>query len=201
MSVAIRVIRRASLRAFTLLELLVVVTLAALVMVLAAGPMAGRLKTVALRKSCGLVASAARQGRLLAMEGRQACRLVLDLDEQTVQLVILSTPANEHAETPPSGAAGARLNPFYRAQPLDKNVQIRRVCQGERFFQQGRVEMDFDRMGESEPVQIELGNGDMVRTLVMTPFGGKVIVFNGTLAAWQSSQQIGDTSVGGVGYE
>ena len=93
-------------RAFTLLELLAVLTLVSLVVVLSAGSMAGRRDAVTLRKSCGLMAAAARQGRLMAMEGRQACRLILDIDNQTVQLEVLSSSEEKGEISSSAGVSG-----------------------------------------------------------------------------------------------
>ncbi len=195
-----RLIRCTVRPAFTLLELLAVLTLAVLLLVLAAGPMAGRLNAVALRKSCGLVTAAARQGRLLAMEGRQACRLILDIDAQTVQLAQISARKPEDADLANINTSDENMNPYLQLHRLDEDVRLRCVCLGDKLFHRGRVDIDFDRLGESQPVQIELATDKDVRTILLAPYGGKMVVFAGSLADWKATQRSMDASAG-EGYE
>ena len=160
-------------KAFTIVEVVLVVLVIALVSTLAAFDVYRELDSTMLRSSSLGLQRAARYARLIAGQKHQPCRLYINLDEGTYWLTIVKTGTPVGRENEDVKATGILEgeNVYSQARKLPEKLHFRWVqVEGDKTaVREGRVSIAFNVDGSAQAGLIQISSENAVQTLLIYP--------------------------------
>jgi len=167
-------------RAFTIAEMLLVVVIIALLATVAGGIYTGTYKKSLAETSARELLLAAKYARIVAVERQDACRMVLDTDENRFYLTInkLNEQSGEFEET-------VVQNLYFKGGKLRGDVEFEDLQIAPRALDQtvGLEEprqITFRPNGTADEAVIQIGDGRYHYTVVISASTGKATVQFGT---------------------
>ncbi len=156
---------RAHPRAFTLVEIVVVLMIMAVILTLTTVSLSGATAGVASRESAGRLLVALRYARYYAAVHGCQCRVTFSREKNSYDLTCRTDADQDTFEAMPGGRQGT-LDPRVRFSGID--VQARQSEQGNPDV------ITFEPTGECDGARIEITDDRVVYTLVVSPYSGIV---------------------------
>ena len=161
------------MRAFTLIEMMVVLMLIAVAAGMIVPRFVDRAATAALREAGRDLYTTARRAREHAVTRRRPCRLVIDAQRGRFDLLVEDDPTRRPGQYRPVRRAGARRS------GLDRSIRFGRIrialpddAESARFIQ-------FDPMGMATAAIVEVTDGRRTWSLVVEPGTGRARLIDG----------------------
>ena len=171
-------------RGFTVIEVLLVVTLIAVVSVVVSYEVYSRLDRTALWSSSQKLLRVARYAGLLAGEHHVSCGIHIDLDAGTYWLSVRSQRdglGEAVEEESGRGELSQRLvlrNPYEQAMALPEGLRFERVLlDGQRPRERGEWVIAFDPDGSSDAAVIQIGSDRATHSLLIYPWTARCQLF------------------------
>jgi Tfp pilus assembly protein FimT len=165
--------RNGSHKGFTVLEILVIITIIALASTISALHIYSSLNSVSLYGAAKKMLYTARYARLLAVENHQPCTLHIDLDQNSYFLSFLE-PGIPVAKQTESADSQIVDNMYVNPTVLPEEVQFQTIQVDDTpTTQNGEILIQFREDGSAQAAIIQLGNQKNVYTIVVNPFTAK----------------------------
>ena len=204
MVVEMRTMRR---RGFTIIEVLLVVTLIAMASVVVSYEVYGRLDKTSLWSSSQKLLRAARFAGLLAGEYHVVCRLHIDRDARTYWL---SVQPSRHPLDPVDGDDAAAEtspkrpvvdNPYEQATALPDGLRFGRVLlEGGSDRERGELAITFDMDGSSEAAVVQIAGEEETHSLLIYPWTSRCRLVGRAVEELPVDTVRSDASGGGEGW-
>lgn len=162
---------RHSPRAFTLVEVVVVLMVMAVILTMTTVSLSGATGGVAARESAGRLVVALRFARYYAIVHGCQCRVTIFRQNNSYDLTCCTDAEQAKFEAMPGGRLGT----------LDAHVRFSAlVIQPQHSDQEQMDIITFEPTGECDGARIEITDDRMVYTLVVSPYSGEVRLHRGS---------------------
>lgn len=166
-------------RGFTLVELTAAAALTALLTSVAFITYAQTWKQWALRQNAQQFYLAARYARVLAIESRRPCQLMIDTDGKTYFIV---------QEGEEAGQAARVSSLWHRPTRLDDAVSFERVLVTQSTVSDVAEGVTFRPDGSADAALIQLSNGERVYTVQISAATARATLFSSAMEEYQPDQ-------------
>lgn len=168
-------------RAFTLVEILLVITLIALIAGMGTGMYRQSYEGMLCRTSAREFLLAAKYARILAIQRQQPCRLVIDPNQTGYALTIGQNITGEEQQTELL-VRNIYFKPvIFPGTVRFEEVQIARVAEDEASEEEQQNAITFSPDGSALPAVIQIGDGISHYTATVNPATGKMKMSQGTI--------------------
>ena len=173
-------------KGFTIIEILVVITIIALASTWAAVVIYREMGSTTLRSTALALQRTARYGRLIAGQRHQPCRLQINLNEGNYRLNIIKRGYAVNKDEEPKTFEGLLENEdiYSEEKYLPENIHFGLVIvEDQQIEQTGEASVSFNVDGSAQAALIQLRNEDETQSLLINPVTAKAELYNKAVKA------------------
>jgi len=176
-------------KGFTIVEILVAITIIALASMWAAVVIYRGIESTTLRSTALALQRTARYGRLIAGQRHQLCRLQINMHERTYRLNIIKRgyAVNKDEETETFEGILESEDIYSQEKRLPDNINFGLVIvEDQQIEQSGEASVSFNVDGSAQAALIQLRYEDETQTILINPVTAKAELYNEAVEALPS---------------
>ena len=178
-------------KGFTIIEILVAITIIALASTWAAVVIYRGIKSTTLKSTALTLQRTAQYGQLIASQKHQPCQLQINIDEKTYRLNIIKRnyAVNKNEETEIFEGVLESEDIYSQIKKLPENIHFGLVItEDQQTEHNNEASVSFHVDGSAQAALIQLRNEDEVQTILINPVTAKAELYNKALETLPSER-------------